>query len=417
MSENIIKTGEVMRAYGSARDIKVQGNTAFISGSEKVLMSFDVSDPAQPLLLSYAYLPDDLPFSPYAAQCYGKLLRVGGYLYFCLDPSNVAVFDVGDPAAISYVTSIGGLNGIDGMKVQDANRLYLTHSYDLKIWDLALPLSPQLLGSYTLPGGAIAMQVSGDHVFVNLYGGISIGFQLYVLDVSDPQNIILLSSQAHNSDNLLLYGDILYAVDLSSAIYILDVSNPQTPVLVGSVPLPSNNMWQSIEWLIDDGWLYARCNPFIHDGRNHSTYLRFDLANPLAPIQLDNFPGNYDYYACFDVENNRIYLTENYNQIGIHAPANSNDIIKTGEIQRKSVGRSEIVNGFLYLNNGYILNTAQPTAQLGFFDNSVYMDSDNTALYTMQNLSIRRWDLSQPMNPSISADLQIYPPDYFDGYK
>lgn len=106
-------------------------------------------------------------------------------------------------------------------------------------------------------------------------------------------------------------------------------------------------------------------------------------------------------------------MSDSFDQIGIHAPANSNNMSRVGQIQRNSVMGSEPVNGYLYLNNGYILDTTQANAQPGFFANSGYLASDDSALYTTQGVSIRKWDLSQPMNPSIAVERYIYNSDYY----
>ncbi|MDZ4181675.1 MAG: hypothetical protein U1B83_02270, partial [Candidatus Cloacimonadaceae bacterium] len=340
-------------------------------------------------------------------------IKTGEYIYFSLNDAIVAVFDAGNPSAIDYISDVSGLVGFSGNHVQDGNRLYLMDGNTLTIWNLSSPLNPQWMGSYTLPGSVASFQANGDHAFVNYFIGV-VNFQLSVLDVSNPQNITQLRVQPGDYYNkMLLYGNLLYAAYLSSGIYILDISNPQAPSQVGLIPPPIDYSWSSIDCVIDGSWLYTRWDPVLIDGRNVTTFMRYDLANPLAPVALDAVLAGH--LACFDVENNRVYMAESFGQLGIHAPANSNAMTRVGQIQRNSVLGSELVNGYLYLNNGYIIDTTQPNAQAGFFANSGFLASDDSALYTTQGVSIRKWDLSQPMNPTIAADLQIYHNEYYGG--
>lgn len=298
--ENITMESEMLRALGSVRDILVEGNIAYVSGTQAVLMAFDVSDPAQPLLLSLAYYPDALPSHAYI-QGFGKLIKTGGYLYFSIESAMVAVFDVADPFAITYVSEVSGLNGFSGNHVQDGNRLYLLNAYNLNVWNLSSPLTPQLMGSYTMPGIVVAFQAAGDHAFVSYSTGVENGFQLSVLNVSNPQNITQISLQPGLAQSMLIYSNLLYMADLSSGINILDISNPQAPIQVGLVTLPNGISWRGIDWVIDGTWLYARFDPFIIDFTEAATYMRYDLANPLAPVPLDEVYAGYEYHACFDV--------------------------------------------------------------------------------------------------------------------
>lgn len=407
VSQNITLQEQVMYTLGNACDTKVQGNLAFVSGSEHVLMCFDVSNPAQPQLLSFARHEDDVAIDMFYGN-YGKLLLMNNYAYFYVENNTVAVFDISNPNAISFVADITALLGFDHRSMLVGNLLYIAgNADDLAIWDVSTPLSPQLLGSYVFPDYVFDVEVVGNYAYVSHWIGQSTyGFSLSVLDISNPQSPVLVTTINCLGDQIYYYNGYLYVFwTAGSQITVFNCSNPTAPVYETSVEIPYQST--NIEGLIEGGFLYLNCEEIIVESRGSSAIIRFDLSNPALPVALENVSGSI-IGGCFDVENNHLFVAEAFYQLGIYSPANSNTIAKVGKILRGSVTNAEYILGRLYLNNGNIINCSNPGGTPGTFHQNYWLDSDGSNLYSSVNSSLHKWGLCQPSNPALVTSVRLW---------
>ncbi|PKN71772.1 MAG: hypothetical protein CVU50_10085 [Candidatus Cloacimonetes bacterium HGW-Cloacimonetes-3] len=413
VSQNITLQEQVMYTLGNACDTKVQGNLAFVSGSEHVLMCFDVSNPAQPQLLSFARHEDDVEFGMVYID-YGKLLLMNNYAYFYVENNTVAVFDISNPNAISFVADITTLLGFDHRSTLVGNLLYIAGNVnDLAIWDVSTPLSPQLLGSYVFTDYVFDVEVVGNYAYVAHWGGQSPNWlKLSVLDISNPQSPVLVTTINGGGDQIHYYNGYLYVFwTAGSQISVYNCNNPIAPVYETVVEIPYQST--NIEGLIEGGFLYLNCDEIIVESRGSSAVIRFDISNPALPVAINNVSGSIN-RGCFDVENNQLFLAETFYQLGIYSPANSNTIAKVGKILRGSVTNADYVLGRLYLNNGNIINCSDTSGTPGTFHQNYWLDSDGSNLYSSVNSSIHKWALCQPSSPALVTSVQLWYDEYGD---
>ncbi|MDD2229065.1 MAG: T9SS type A sorting domain-containing protein [Candidatus Cloacimonetes bacterium] len=413
VSSNITLETELFQALGYTRDIKLVGNLAFISGSEYVLMCFDVSNPAQPQLLSYACHIDDMLVEPINGD-YGKLLLLGNYAYCNLGGDTVAICDISNPNNISWLNTTLQIPEFNRQITVSGDNLYIAGGPqdNISIWNIANPLNPQLLSTYDFSYVVLDVQVADDYAYVAHSGSNSSYYYISILDVICPTDPQLISTTAGGGDRLLCHSGNLYANSiLSDHFNVLDVSDPAQPVWGIQVSIP--NAYSRTDWLIDSGVLYLRCIDMMVGERNFIPLVRYDLSNPAAPVELAPFTCSYaNGGGHFDVENNRLFMTDAGRQTIIYAPANDNSMLKVGEIQRYSNLNAEQVNGYLYLNNGLIVNCSQPAAQPHYFGNNYTMTSDGTALFSAKNTSIYKWDINQPETPVQIEEAQLWNPEH-----
>ncbi|MDY0151126.1 MAG: T9SS type A sorting domain-containing protein [Candidatus Cloacimonas sp.] len=412
VSSNITLETEVLQALGNTLDIKVVGNLAYISGSERVLMCFDISNPALPLLLSYAYHSDDASVEPYFGS-YGKLLLLGNYAYFYLEGDTVAICDISNPGNISWLNNTVEIPGFNLPWTVSGDRLYIsgTPENSISIWDLANPLTPQLLGAYAFLESVLDVQVAGNYAYVAHWGDYPSNLNISILDISNPANPVFVSTTSGGGDRLLYCNGYLYAkMPYSDHFEVLDVSNPLLPFWGNPVIIPE--MVAETDWLIDSGILYLRCEEIQIEGRNFYPLARYDLSNPAVPDELAPFTCSYAFHGHFDVENNRLFMTDASRQTIIYAPANDSSMHKMGEIQRNDNLMVEQVNGYLYLNGGSIVSCLQPEAQPHCFGYQNSLTSDGNILFSAKNATIYKWNLSQPEMPVQIASAELWNPEY-----
>jgi hypothetical protein len=176
-------------ARGSALDICVREQYAYVAAGRAGFMVFDVSDPAQPV-------------------------RVGG------------AYTTGEARSV-YV---------------DGNRAYLAMgSFDtggcamdaqgrLVIMDVSNPALPVRLGEYRLNGAGESVVVSNNIAYVAVGEG-----GLQVVDASDPTKPVGVGSflPAAFVGSVAIGGSYIYATVGGDGLQVVDVSNPAKPVCVG----------------------------------------------------------------------------------------------------------------------------------------------------------------------------------------
>ena len=410
-SSNITLETEVLQALGMTMDIKVVGNLAFISGSERVLMCFDVTSPAAPQLLSSAYRSDSMPVNPYYGG-YGKLLLLGSYAYFHLGNNTVAICDISNPNHITWLNTTVQITGFSSQETVSGDRLYLAGSpqNSISIWNIANPLDPQILGSYTFLHGVYDVQVAGNYAYVSHWDLDPEYLNISILDISNPAIPVLISTAGGGGGQLLYYNGYIYAIlPHSDHFDVLDVRNPLLPVWGNPISIPE--LTSNTDWLIDSGILYLRCEEIQEESRSFYPLARYDLSNPAAPVELAPFTCPYAYMGRFDVENNRLFLTDEYRQIIIYAPSNSSSMQKVGEIQRNSILNAQQVNGYLYLDNGSIVDCSQPASQPHYFAANHALTSDGNSLFSAKLTRIYKWNLSEPELPVQVANAELWMPN------
>ena len=149
----------------------------------------------------------------------------------------------------------------------------------LQIIDVSNPQNPVLLGSYNTPGEASSVSVVGTTAYVADY---SLGLQ--IIDVTNPQNPVLLGSYdtPGRARSVFVVGTTAYVADGWSGLQIIDVTNPQNPVLLSSYNTPDNAKSVTV----------VGTTAYVAD---ESTGLQIiDVTNPQSPVLLGSYntPGN-----------------------------------------------------------------------------------------------------------------------------
>jgi len=201
---------------GGAADIAVVGSTAYLA-TVNDLRIFDVSDPTSPVLLSV--YDAGAVYRSVAAR--DHLVYTGSSTLDVLDmtdPANPQRIDNSQPGAGSHFT-------IEGDRLYDG----LT---SFRIYDLTDPEHPVQIGFFDFPGTLSSIAVSGNLAYLTdpVRG-------LRILDVADPSNIteICLYNNGPSLFDVAVEGDFAYigAGDFGG-VRTLDVSDPTTPYYLGT---------------------------------------------------------------------------------------------------------------------------------------------------------------------------------------
>ncbi|MFH1844874.1 MAG: hypothetical protein ABIF77_16915 [bacterium] len=254
---------------GTARDLVIAGDYAFIADDGSGLQILDITDPANPGFLG--------SFDT-SGRAFGVAIA-GDHAYVADYGSGLVVLDISDPTNPIYA---GGWDMPGDMFRNVAvvgDYAYMAdRSSGLQIMYISDPTNPVPAGNYNTSGWAYDVVIGGDCAFV---ADLSSGLQ--VIDISDPLNPFLLGSldTPGSARGLTVVGDYAYMADGGSGLQVIDISDPANPFAAGSCGIAGDA--QTIA--ISGDYLYMAA----YDGG----FSVLDISDPTNPILLDVFdtPG------------------------------------------------------------------------------------------------------------------------------
>jgi hypothetical protein len=185
--------------------------------------AFDVSDPTAPQYGS-AYSAGFGWFADGEVE--------NGYGFVLRDGNSLAVLDVSDPYALSWVTS-APTTVSSAKRVEVAAGFAYVTAEGLEIFDVSDPPAPSSISYLPIPSGSYYVAVQGDLAYVGTRD------DLHVVDVSDRHapsilgSVDLSSLPCGFSYGVAARGEFVYVPCGESAV-VVDVSVPEAPVVVGS---------------------------------------------------------------------------------------------------------------------------------------------------------------------------------------
>ena len=204
---------------GSAREVVVAGDVAYVACWDAGLVVLDISDPSLPASIGAMALPG------YATD----LALAGDVLYVCCYSAGLQVVDVSDPSVPSVIGSyVPGSNAM-GLDVA-GDLLYLAaYDYGLVVLDVTNPAVPVFLSRLGTLYLANHVDVEGDTAYLAArYAGVD---GLQVVDVSDPAAPAHLGTGAITSlaQGTAIDGHRAYVAAGADGLVVFDVSDPANP--------------------------------------------------------------------------------------------------------------------------------------------------------------------------------------------
>jgi hypothetical protein len=233
--------------------------------------------------------PDDLASIPAEgftrhAELIGDRLFVLDGAVLSMDLAGLRVFDVADPASPALI----GRVATPGLPSDIAVAGDLAFVADggaggLQVIDLSDPASPALVGSYDSPGLASALALlpptSGAHHRVALADGAE-GVQLVGIFGTSPDLGLTIDTDGLATD-VLWTNNALFVADGWNGVVVYDLSNPTFPFERARIPLASSA--QRLE--LDGDLLYI--------AQAIGGIAVLDVSDPFAPIEITEYdtPG------------------------------------------------------------------------------------------------------------------------------
>ena len=175
-------------------------------------------------------------------------------LAFCGSGGTLLILDVSDPANPVVLSDKIRTRGVvrDLYYDESIGCIYIAAGDGgLEIWDVTDSLNPQKLSRLDIPGFAYGLAASGDYAYV-----ADMDYGLRVIDISTPENptMISLNDTVAFARKVRVSGNYAYVIDpVFGKLWVFDVSEPSIPLAVGSYDTPGS--W-GID-ISDDNYLYV----------------------------------------------------------------------------------------------------------------------------------------------------------------
>jgi hypothetical protein len=170
---------------------------------------------------------------------------------------------------IEVVGQVGG--GCRGVQA-DGDYAFIGEGPNVTALDVSSSSDPLVLDRLRFRGTVGDTFLEGNYIYAsNWVDG------LLIIDVSNPEELDLVSSYPMQAYSLHVHNDLAYVTNLAGGFEIIDVSDPTSPVLVTKFPLPTN-----YENIMVDGNLAIMVG--VYTGLH-----AFDVTDPSSPIVLNTF--------------------------------------------------------------------------------------------------------------------------------
>ena len=264
---------------GSATNVAVDGDYAYVAAWNGGLRIVDISDPDNPV----AVADIDSNTSTDAAS---EVAIRGNYAFVADYNGGLTVIDIEDPTQPSWITQISTDGNPRGITL-DGNYAYIGNGDSgLAVVDITDPENPVFKKNVATSGYTWGTTVYGSYAYSAVAdAGVA------VINISDPPNASLVTEVA-TSDyalNTAVVGSYLYVADRAGGVRIMSLSNPAAPSEVTSVALT-----RAYDLCVSGSYVYVAD---YNDG-----LVILSTLNPASPVTVTTVPsgGNPNGVAVFE---------------------------------------------------------------------------------------------------------------------
>ena len=368
---------------GQTIRVKVAGHYAYVASVTEGLQIIDIANPAEPELIYTITETDNID----------DIEIANDLLYICDGSKGLSIYHVlnpYDPALVFNERFMGRDISIEG------SLLFLGgFNIGFQIFSLDDPQSPELLATVDLDYNAVGITVQGNYAYVSTH------YELFVYDISDPEEPVFCSHFSTLIWNVAIAGQIGCIAGMTRELKIIDISNPYQIEELGDFPVEGYCEVVTIN------------GNKAYIGNNWENLQAVDLTVPSQPVGLGlvemhgrnsafKVAGDYLYTGQFDI----IDITNRENPevvASLDIPVDFTELDSYGDYAL--LGGTE---GILYIID--VSNAAEPfivtTYDAGSRINDIKVNG--TYAYIAANDSgMQILDISDPENPSYVTTFAI----------
>ncbi len=273
----------------SAVEVLVVDTIAYASyGSVKPLENYmsvvNVADPTSLQFMTTTYVGHDIQsFVPF-----------GDFLIVPFGHGGIRIFDVSDPPTILTAGWVRVDDALSCCTFADT-LLLITSEFDgVHVADISLLDSTEVVSTYEVMGSIQRHDVVDKTAFMVCSPN------LFVVDVARPKDMTIIAEYVASGwiSDVVISGNLAFAVDCYDGLLVLDISDQTSPLLMGQTAL-IGCITRIMK--LDGNMLYLRVNNGVTD------LAIVNISDPLNPIVHSQtaFPHGFD---GLDVKGNLLYL-------------------------------------------------------------------------------------------------------------
>lgn len=208
---------------GTAYDVTLAGNYAYVADWNGGLQVIDFSDPFNPVIKSSCPIPS-----------FARGIAVSGsYAYVAAWYSGLQIIDISNPLNPFIVGACDTPGTARSVAVKD-NYAYLADGENgLAIINISDPANPSLAGTLNLTTSAKGICIQGNVAYVA-------GDYLYCIDVSQPAAPSILSNLPTHylANDVATAGNYAYVANETATLELINIANPTNPSFQAECQLP-----------------------------------------------------------------------------------------------------------------------------------------------------------------------------------
>lgn len=261
---------------GGVANVRVVSNLAYVATGKELLI-LDVTSPANPVQVGYL-------------DIIGSALQIaidGDYAYIAAGGSGLRVIDIGNPA-VPFEAGNYETFSVTWDAFVEGTYAYLAEGYEgLVIVDLADPEAAFVVGQYDSHGETRDVVLAENIAYLADWDG---GFR--IVDVTTPANPVELGFLSGlNVWRVAVDDDLAYIIEgIVNQIYnlrVIDVTNPANPMVKGTLPLSSEVVWEVA---------LSGHHAYIAHGNDGLRIV--DISDPTHPVQVGHYAANSVLDVC-----------------------------------------------------------------------------------------------------------------------
>ncbi len=366
-------------------EIFVSGNYAYTARYTDGLDIFDISSPANPVLVAnYKH--------PVATNFYGIYVN-GNYAYVADNDYGLRILDVSNKAAPFLTGSCQLAWGAYTVRVE-GTRAYVING-SLQSIDITNPSAPVAENYCNLTGSSYDLFLADGYAYV---AAGSAG--LHIIDISTTPGTPVSIGSCDTPDTAMgIYVEDThaYVADESNGLLVMDVSDPEHPSITGHAG--GSGLWAEDVHVIGSNAYVA----------GNSGMLVVDISSPDNPVIVSQYQLEYVEFHYIFVKSDYAYLTDwDMSNGALHVVDISNPAAFVDRGTAETTGAAYhavsagdytyVASGDLFIFNTYskeLVNTCGLTGarRVTVVDNKAYVAADANGLKIV--------DVSNPASPSI----------------
>ncbi|MFH1740334.1 MAG: FG-GAP-like repeat-containing protein [bacterium] len=261
---------------GYHRNIKVQGNYAYLADARKGLVVLDISVPESPAYVFEGHMGDGM-----------GLYLAGTYLYLARGDAGLLIYDISNPVSPTLLGRVRTQDSAWDVWVVGKYAYVADLKAGMAVVDVSVPSEPRYVKNVTWTSeDNMAEIIRGSGNLVHIAAGVN---GLVTIDISDPENPVIKgmfkSGKEGYGEGLAVDGTTVYLVNgnkpdqSQNGLYVIDASKPSDLKILGMVSFSG--------WV--EGAIYSGKRVFVSN--TASGVRMIDVSDPASPKEAFHWQG------------------------------------------------------------------------------------------------------------------------------